>query len=239
MTATLGLALLAGALSTLSPCVIPLIPLVLGTAVSEHRLGPAALASGLALSFTAVGLFVATIGFAIGLDAGTFRGAAALLMVVVGIVLVVPRFQAGLAVASGPIGNWAENRFGGTAKTGFAGQFSVGLLLGIVWAPCAGPTLGAASVLAASGQNLGQVAATMLVFGIGAALPLLLLGIVSRETMLRLRGRLMTAGLGAKVALGAVLIAFGLLVLSGFDKKVEAVAVELSPDWLTSLTTRF
>jgi len=66
--ATLGLALLAGVLSVLSPCVLPLLPIVLGTAASQHRLGPAALAAGLALSFTAIGLFVATIGFAAGLD---------------------------------------------------------------------------------------------------------------------------------------------------------------------------
>jgi cytochrome c-type biogenesis protein len=237
--APLGLAFLAGILSTLSPCVIPLIPLVLGAALSEHKLGPAALAAGLALSFTTVGLFVATVGFAVGLDAGIFRNVAAILMVGVGIVLVTPRFQASLAVASGPIGNWAESRFGGTAKAGLSGQFSVGLLLGIVWAPCVGPTLGAASVLAARGQNLGEVALTMLVFGVGAALPLLLLGIASRETMVRLRGRLMTTSRGAKIALGAILIALGLLILSGFDKKVEAVAVDLSPAWLTSLTTRF
>jgi cytochrome c biogenesis protein CcdA len=237
--ALLGLAFLAGILSTLSPCVIPLIPLVLGAALSEHKLGPAALAAGLALSFTMVGLFVATVGFAVGLDAGIFRNVAAILMVGVGVVLVTPRFQASLAVASGPIGNWAENRFGGTAKAGLSGQFSVGLLLGIVWAPCVGPTLGAASVLAARGQNLGEVALTMLVFGVAAALPLLLLGIASRETMVRLRGRLMTTSRGAKIALGAILIALGLLILSGFDKKVEAVAVDLSPAWLTSLTTRF
>jgi cytochrome c biogenesis protein CcdA len=173
------------------------------------------------------------------LDAGIFRNVAAILMVGIGIVLVTPRFQASLAVASGPIGNWAENRFGGTAKAGLSGQFSVGLLLGIVWAPCVGPTLGAASVLAARGQNLGEVALTMLVFGVAAALPLLLLGIASRETMVRLRGRLMTTSRGAKIALGAILIALGLLILSGFDKKVEAVAVDLSPAWLTSLTTRF
>jgi len=237
--ATLGLAFLAGILSTLSPCVMPLIPLVLGAALSEHKLGPAALAAGLAVSFTTVGLFVATIGFAVGLDAGIFRSAAAVLMVGIGIVLVVPRFQTGLAVASGPIGNWAESRFGGTTKAGLFGQFSVGLLLGIVWAPCAGPTLGAASVLAAKGQDLGEVAATMLVCGIGAALPLLLLGVLSRETMLRVRGRLMATGHSAKVALGAILIAFGLLILLGFDKKAEAFAVDLSPAWLTSLTTRF
>lgn len=239
MIATLGLAFLAGLLSTLSPCVLPLIPLVLGAALTEHKLGPAALAAGLAISFTTVGLFVATIGFAIGLDAGIFRNVAAILMIGIGAVLSVPRFQAGLAVAAGPIGNWADSRFGGAARPGLAGQFSVGLLLGIVWAPCVGPTLGAASVLAAKGQNLGEVAATMVVFGVGAALPLLLLGILSRETMLRIRGRLMATGHGAKIVLGLILIAIGVLILSGLDKKVEAFAVDRSPAWLTSLTTRF
>ncbi len=65
--ANLELAFLAGILSTLSPCVLPLVPLLLGTAASEHRFGPVALAVGLALSFTAIGIFVATVGFAIGL----------------------------------------------------------------------------------------------------------------------------------------------------------------------------
>ena len=74
-------ALLAGILSTLSPCVLPLLPIILVTAVSEHRLGPLALASGLALSFVAVGMFIATIGYGIGLDAGFFRIIAATMLV--------------------------------------------------------------------------------------------------------------------------------------------------------------
>ncbi len=113
MLGMIGLAFVAGILSTLSPCVVPLLPLVLGAAVSEHRFGPVALAGGLALSFTAVGLFVATIGFAIGLDAGVFRMAAAIVLVAVGFVLVMPRLQVGIAVAAGPVSNWAEERFGG------------------------------------------------------------------------------------------------------------------------------
>ena len=68
-----GIALLAGILSTLSPCVLPLIPIVLGVAVSEHRLGALALAIGLAVSFVAIGLFIATVGCGIGLDAGHLR----------------------------------------------------------------------------------------------------------------------------------------------------------------------
>ena len=70
---TLGLAFLAGLLSILSPCVLPLLPIVLGAATSEHRLGPIFLAAGVALSFVAIGLFIATIGFGLGLDGDAFR----------------------------------------------------------------------------------------------------------------------------------------------------------------------
>ena len=197
---TAALALLAGILSTLSPCVLPLLPIVLGTAVSQHRFGPVALAAGLALSFVTIGLFVATIGFSIGLDGGVFRLAAAIVLMLIGLVLVLPRLQAQVALAAGPVSNWAEQRFGGISGSGLSGQFAVGLLLGAVWAPCVGPTLGAASVLAAQGENLGRVALTMGVFGIGAALPLVLLGFLSREAMLRWRGRMMSAGQGSKIA---------------------------------------
>lgn len=239
MIGTIGLALLAGVLSTLSPCVLPLVPIVLGTAASEHRFGPVALAGGLALSFTVVGLFVATIGFAVGLDAGVFRVAAALLLVGVGTVLMVPRLQTGLAVAAGPVSAWTEERLGGFSTTGLSGQFGVGLLLGAVWSPCVGPTLGAASVLAARGESLGSVALTMLAFGIGAALPLLGLGLLSRDTLMRRRDRMMAAGKGMKGALGAILAGAGLLILTGLDKRLESWLVEASPEWLTALTTRF
>jgi cytochrome c-type biogenesis protein len=239
MIGSLSRSLLAGIFSTLSPCVLPLLPIVLGTAGSEHRLGPVALAGGLALSFVAIGLFVATIGFSLGLDAGVFRSAAAVLLLLVGAVLVMPGFQSRLAVAAGPVSDWTERRFGGFSTSGLGGQFGVGLLLGAVWSPCVGPTLGAASILAAQGQDLGTVGLTMVVFGIGAALPLLLLGLLSREALMRWRGRLLAIGEGAKTTLGAVLVVIGILVLTGVDKRVEAALVAASPVWLTELTTRF
>jgi len=236
---TLGLAFLAGVLSILSPCVLPLLPIVLGAAAAEHRLGPAALAAGLALSFVAIGLFVATIGFSIGLDGEVFRSLAAVLLLVLGLVLILPALQMRVAAAAGPASNWIEQRFGGFSARGLGGQFAVGLLLGAVWSPCVGPTLGAASVLAARGEKLPEVALTMLSFGIGAALPLLLLGLLSREAMLRWRTRLMEAGSGLKTALGVLLVVVGVMILSGIDKKIEARLVEWSPEWLTALTTRF
>lgn len=238
-TGSILFAFLAGVLSTLSPCVLPLLPLVLGAAVSEHKQGPAALAAGLALSFVAVGLFVATVGFSLGLDADIFRAVGALLLVAIGVVLLVPRLQTQLAVAGGPVGGWANRTFGGFTTTGLKGQFAVGLLLGAVWSPCVGPTLGAASVLAAQGKNLAQVAVVMIVFGIGAALPLLVLGLASRETMIRWRHRMQRAGQGGKAVLGVLLVAIGLLILTGIDKNLETFLVNASPMWLTHLTTRF
>ena len=239
MLATLGLALLAGVLSTLSPCVLPLLPIVLGAAASEHRLGPAALAAGLAISFTAIGLFVATIGFAAGLDTGFFRMVAAILLIGVGVVLLVPRLQEQFALAAAPVSNWAGGYADNFAPTSLAGQFGLGLLLGAVWRPCGGPTLGAASILAAKGEDLGQVALTMLAFGIGAALPLLLIGLLSREAMQRWRARLMETGKTGKTILGLLLVTVGLLVATNLDKRIETLLVDASPAWLTELTTRF
>jgi cytochrome c biogenesis protein CcdA len=202
-------------------------------------MGPLALATGLAVSFVAIGMFIATVGFSIGLNGDVFRMAAAILMIGMGLALAVPAFSMRLAAAGGPAGNWIENRFGGFSTSGLAGQFGLGLLLGAVWSPCVGPTLGAASILAAKGENLGQVTLTMLAFGVGAGLPLILLGTLSREALQRWRTRLLAAGGKGKIALGAVLLTAGLLVLTGFDKRVEAAIVEASPQWLTNLTTRF
>jgi cytochrome c biogenesis protein CcdA len=147
-----------------------------------------ALAAGLTTSFVAIGLFIATIGYAIGLDIGHFRLIGAAVLISIGVTLLVPSLQTQLAVVAGPVSGWADSRFGGIAATGLGGQLALGLLLGVVWSPCVGPTLGAASMLASRGESLGQVALVMGAFGIGAALPLLIFGLFSREVLVRWRG---------------------------------------------------
>jgi cytochrome c-type biogenesis protein len=236
---SLPLAFLAGILSILSPCVLPLLPIVLGSAAAEGRGGPLALAAGLASSFVAIGLFVALVGWNIGLDAGFFRGVGAALLIAVGAALAIPAVQGRLAVAAGPVSGWIDGQFGASTRNGQLGQFGLGILLGAVWSPCVGPTLGAASLLAAKGESLGQVALVMASFGIGAALPLVLLGLLSREVLLRWRTRMLAAGSSIKTALGVILVVAGLLILTGQDKRVEAALIDLSPMWLTELTTRF
>jgi cytochrome c biogenesis protein CcdA len=230
---------LAGVLSTLSPCVLPLLPLVLGGAVAAHRWGVLALAIGMVVSFVSVGLFLATVGFSLGLDSGVFRAAAAVLLLALGGVLLSGALQQRFALAASGLGNAGNAFLSRLTPTGWSGQLIVGLVLGAIWTPCVGPTLGAASVLAARGENLGAVTAVMLAFGIGAALPLALVGSLSREALARWRGRLMGAGQGGKYILGGGALVIGVLILTGLDHRLEAWLVRVSPAWLTDLTTRF
>jgi cytochrome c-type biogenesis protein len=156
-----------------------------------------------------------------------------------GVLLLVPAAQARFAMAAGPAANWSQGKLGGIDESGLKGQFLVGLLLGAVWSPCVGPTLGAASLLAARGENLGQVVLAMVAFGIGAALPLLLIGTLSKTAIQRMRGQLMTIGQRGKTLFGILLLVTGLLVVSGLDKQLETALLQLSPAWLTDLTTRY
>jgi cytochrome c-type biogenesis protein len=236
---SIAFAVIAGLLSCLSPCVLPILPLVLGAAVAEHRWAPLALSGGLALSFTAVGLFVATVGFSLGLEAEVFRRLAAIVLIGFGLVMLIPRLQAAFVSSTSRFSAWAGGKSSGYAARGLSGQLLLGLLLGAVWSPCVGPTLGAASMMAAQGRNLGQVALTMMAFGIGAALPLLMLGLASRDAVARWRSRLLRTGRHGKAALGAIAGIAGLLILTGVDKSVEAAMVAASPAWLTRLTTSF
>ena len=236
MFLNLVFAFAAGSLSILSPCVLPLVPVVLGTAASKGRYGPILLAAGLVLSFVVIGMFVSLVGFSIGLDGKFFRLISAVMLIAIGLLLAVPFLQRQFAVASGPVGNWVEQRFGGGEA---GGQFGIGLLLGTVWSPCVGPTLGAASLLAAQGHNLAQVAITMISFGLGVAVPLVIIGMMSRELLMRWRGRMLSSGSVVKSVLGVLFVFTGVMIISGQDKFLEAALVEASPEWLTTLTTRF
>ena len=110
MSQRIELAFLAGLLSVLSPCVLPLLPVVLGAAATESRLGPIALAGGLAFSFAAIGIFVASVGFGLGLNTGLFRDLSASLMVLFGVGMVSSSLGARIAAAGGFIGQFVDSK---------------------------------------------------------------------------------------------------------------------------------
>jgi cytochrome c biogenesis protein CcdA len=232
-----GLSFLAGVLSTLSPCVLPLVPILMGSAASSHRYGTLALVGGLTLSFTLIGVGLGSLGSSI-LEQDTLRVVGGVLLIVFGAVLLSSMLQErfSAAVSRLGVGQGLLARFN---LSGLHGQFLLGLLLGIVWSPCVGPTLGVAITLASQGQALAQVAAVMLIFSLGAALPLLAIGMLSRQALGKWRGRMMEAGQKAKKIFGVALLLIGILVLSGADKSFEKWALNAMPDWLVTLTSRY
>jgi cytochrome c-type biogenesis protein len=236
---TFGLGYLAGVLSTLSPCVLPLIPILLTTAVGAHRMGAYVLAIGLTISFSLVGIFLATLGSSLGLDQNTFRVVAAVVLILFGVMLLSVQLQERFSTATSGLSTAGDSLLSKMNLDGLKGQFVIGLVLGVIWSPCVGPTLGAATTLASQGKDLPQIALLMTIFGLGAGTPLVVLGSLSRATMMKMRGKLMNVGKIGKFLLGGIMILLGLAILTGYDKAFEAWALRLMPTWLNDLTTRF
>ncbi|MBA7479565.1 MAG: cytochrome c biogenesis protein CcdA [Bradyrhizobium icense] len=235
---TVALGYAAGALSTLSPCVLPILPIVLFGVVERHAWGPLALAAGLSASFAGVGIALASIGFNIGVDASTLRFVVATLLAGMGIVLLVPGLQLRLANIAGPVATRGQLLLDRLQPSGIGGQFILGALLGMIWSPCSGPTLGAAVGLAAQGNSVATATVTMISFGLGAATPILALAYGSRQAIIARRDWLTRVSHIGKPLMGAALVGIGAFVLTGLDKVVEASLTRAMPDWLVTVTTR-
>jgi len=235
--ASYGLSFAAGGLSTLSPCVLPLIPILLSSAMAENKLAPVALGFGLALSFAVTGTALASLGQVFGFDPDTLRMVSAWLLVAFGLMLLSTWLQQRFATATTGIGNAGNHWAANFNPVGLRGQFILGLLLGVAWSPCVGPTLGVAIGLASQGQQLTQVALVMLLFGLGAALPIIGLGMLSRQGMQKFRGKLLLLGGKGKQLLGMLMLTLGVMMLTGTDKLVGAGLLEAAPEWLVRLTT--
>ena len=230
--ATYVAGLLAGALSTLAPCVLPLLPVGVAAAIARNRWAPAALTAGFGAAFAAVSVFVAAVGYSIGLDGAWFRRTAGILLVFFGGMLMSAQPRERLAASAENLSAASRWLLARLKAPGWGTELALGLLLGVVWVPFAGPTLGAASFLAAQREALPQITALLFVFGLGAAALLVALGVISRAFLSEAR----TPALG-NALLGALLVATGVLVLTGTDRRIEASAIERWPVVLIDLAT--
>ncbi len=232
-------AFLAGALTTINPCVLPLLPIVFASALTSSKFGPLALIAGLIAGFTAVGVLIAASGSFLGLDERTLRWLGGIAFCFIGIALLVPLFERQFSALFSRLGAGGAALAGRMSAFGMVGQFAVGILLGAVWSPCSGPSLGAAVVLAAEAGNIGQAALRLAVFGAGAATILLLLAFGSRAAVARRREWLAAVAPHAKRIAGILFLALGLAILTGFDKLIETKLLDFTPEWLVTLTTRY
>jgi len=226
-------------LTTLSPCILPILPIVLVGAVGQHRYGPLALVAGLVSAFTTVGLIISGAALALNVPDDAIRTASALLLATFGLVLMSSLLQKRLASLTVPLSGFLNKVSSRFSPQGLQGQFLLGALLGAVWTPCSGPTLGATITLAASTETLPKAALVMAMFSLGACIPLLAVAYGSRETLKSRRAALQTFGRVANPVLGAILVSVSFMILLGYDRALEAAAVRVMPEWMLGLTTRF
>ncbi len=226
----------AGLLTLINPCVLPILPIVLATALQAGRAGPVAVAAGLSVSFVALGLFVSVAGRSLGITDATLANAGAVLMILFGIVLLVPRFSASFATATAGMSARADAQIDATDRSGLTGQFMGGLLLGIVWSPCIGPTLGGAISLASQGENLAHATGIMVTFALGVSTIILALGYGAQSVIRRRQAWMRSLAGSARPIMGAVFVAVGLAILFKFHHTLEFWALEYLPEWFTELS---
>ncbi|WP_407491839.1 cytochrome c biogenesis CcdA family protein [Pseudooceanicola sp. MF1-13] len=232
----LFLGYLAGLLTLINPCVLPVLPIVLGSALQASPRGPLALAAGMSISFVVLGVTVAGFGYALGIDAETISQAGAVLMIGFGLILLVPRFSAAFSTATAGFAAGADTRISQIESTGARGQFLGGLLLGAVWSPCVGPTLGGAISLASQGGSLVWATAIMLAFAAGVATLIIGLGYGARALLQRHQALMRRIAEVSRPAMGVIFLATGVAILFKLHHLAEIWALQNLPPWLIDLS---
>ncbi len=235
----LVLAVAAGGLTTLSPCVFPMLPLVVGGAVQTHRAAPLAMGAGMVSSFAALGVVMGTVGSAIGLDGDLLRTTGAVLLIALGLAMWSPGFHTRFARWVAPLATAANSASQRVDAHSLSGAFLLGGLLGMVWSPCSGPLLASALTLVASEGGALRGALILGLFGLGAALPLVAVAYASRAGFQRLRDRLLARIDALRHGFAGFLVLVGLAILMGWDKRLEAAVLNGLPDAWIDLSTRF
>ena len=226
----------AGLLTLINPCVLPVLPIVLVSALNASKAGPLALAAGMSVSFVLFGVLVTAFGTAIGLTQDLLAQIGAVLMILFGIVLVVPMFARSFEMATAGVAAGADARMDTVEAGSLRGQFLGGLLLGTVWSPCIGPTLGGAIALASQGENLGYVTLIMTAFALGVSTLILLLGFGAQETIRARAQSLRAVAERSKPIIGVTFIAVGVMLFFRLHHVIEAWLLSVMPIWLQDLS---
>jgi cytochrome c-type biogenesis protein len=223
---------LAGILTLINPCVLPVLPIALASALQGDRRGPIWLALGMSVTFVVLGVSVTAFGASIGLNEENISEAAAVLMMVFGVILLVPALNSRFAMAATGLSSNADLTISSMDQTSVKSQLLGGALLGAVWSPCIGPTLGGAISLASQGSNLVWAAAIMTGFAAGISTVILALAYGAREAILSRQNAMRAFAQKAKPIMGLTFLIVGLMIFLKWHQIAEAWLLNTMPIWL-------
>lgn len=224
------LAIVAGFLTVLAPCILPVLPFLLGTAGGRSKWRPVAIVAGFIGAFSLVGAALATAGSFLGISNDSLRYVAGGILFLFGAALffekAYERFAALIQPALAKLG--ANVSGGASTRTDALSGVAVGLSLGLVWAPCAGPILGTILTLAARTADYATTALLFFAYALGAGIPMLAIAYGSHRVQEKLRAAGNWQPLLNKI-FGALVMATAVAILTGYDRVVQAWLVERFP----------
>ena len=230
MLLLVAVAFLAGVVTALSPCVLPALPVVLAGSAGGGPRRLAGIAVGFVASFVLFTLTLTTALRSAGLGPQALRDIATAALIAFGAAMLVPALGERVATALTPVARLGERIPRG--RSGLAGGLLVGVALGLVWTPCAGPVFAAIAAVAATGDAGGRAFVVLTAFALGAIAPLCLVAAGGRRLLARLRG---PAGAAVRPALGLMMVGAGVVIALGVDTRLTTDLVRDVPAYTDTL----
>jgi cytochrome c biogenesis protein CcdA/thiol-disulfide isomerase/thioredoxin len=224
-------AFLSGIVTILSPCILPVLPIILSGSIGGRR-KPLGVVTGFVLSFSLFTLILSTLVQALQIPPDALRMAAIVIIVVFGAVLVIPRFQMGFEILASKMVRKKQ----GSQKSGFKGGIMVGASLGLLWTPCVGPIMASVIGLAVSRQVDGGAVVIIIAYAAGTALPMLGVMLGGRKIINRFPRLTASTGKIQRV-FGVVMIVIGLSIGFGLDRRFQTMILTAFPNYGTGLTS--
>ncbi len=230
MIVLLAFAVLAGAATAITPCVLPVLPALLSASGSGGRRRPVGVVCGLALTHTIAIVGIASVVDGVGFADGTLRTLAIVVLLVFGLTLLVPAASHWIEARMAVLSRFGPRRAG----TGFWSGLGVGGALGFVYAPCAGPILAAVISVSASRGTTGELVAVAVAYAAGSAVVLLAIALGGRRALERVRRG--PRGPVVQRAFGAVMVLTAVLMFASLDIRFQSALASEFPGFLTNPT---
>lgn len=235
MIVLIGFAFLSGVITILSPCILPILPIVLSGSVTGGKHRPTGIIVGFIASFTFFTLFLTTIVRMLNISADVLRMVSVVIIFIFGLSLLIPRFQAFIEHLFSKLANTRSAQGEQIERRGFGGGILIGLSLGLIWTPCVGPILASVISLALTGSVTGSAALITLAYSAGTAIPMFGIAHGGRALLQKAPWLLRNTGTIQKL-FGALMILVALGIHFNVDRTFQAYVIEQFPQYGAGLT---
>lgn len=235
MPLLVGFAFLAGIITILSPCILPILPIILSATIGGRDIGksrPMGVVLGFIASFTFFTLFLSTIVRVSGISADTLRFVSVIVIAGFGVSLLIPRFQLLGEQLFSKLARFVPQ---GNTKTGFGSGIVVGLSIGLLWTPCVGPILASVISLAITGTVTFDAFTITLAYSLGTAIPMFAIMVGGQNALRKVPWLLANTARIQKV-FGILMIITALAILNNVDRKFQTFILNTFPQYGTGLT---